>query len=300
MIISASRRTDIPAFYAEWFINRIRAGFCTVPNPFNLSQVRRVSLLPDDVDVIAFWTRNPQPLFPYLDELDSRGYRYYFQYSILDYPRSIDAKTPSLEAALVPFRQLAQRVSPRRVIWRYDPLVFSQATTPNYHREKYLAIAQALRGYTYRSVISVLDVYPKIRGRLEEMSAHGAALLPFNGTEPWFQGLVRDLVDIASDNDMQVFSCAEKIDLEMLGVKLGKCIDNDFILETFGVEVTSIKDPGQRKACGCVLSRDIGMYNSCLYGCQYCFATSSFERAVKNYAGHDPHLPSLLGSYEQS
>src|SRR5512139_3841787 len=110
MIISASRRTDIPAFYAPWFINRVRAGFCEVPNPFNRQQVSRISLSPEDVDVIVFWTRNPRSLFPYLDELERRGYRYYFQYTLLGYPLEIDNHGPPSIASLVTFRELAQRV----------------------------------------------------------------------------------------------------------------------------------------------------------------------------------------------
>src|SRR5512135_950390 len=128
MIISASRRTDIPAFYSRWFMNRVRAGYCTVPNPFNANQVKRISLLPEEVDVIVFWTRNPRPLFPFLKELDVRGVRYYFQFTLLDNPRSIDPKTPPAESALQTFRALSEQVGPARVIWRYDPLVLSQIT----------------------------------------------------------------------------------------------------------------------------------------------------------------------------
>ena len=119
MIISASRRTDLPAFYARWFINRVRAGYCLVPNPFNPRQISRISLAPEDVDVIVFWTRHARPLFPYLRELDERGYRYYFQYTLMDNPRALDTRTPSLEAALDTFRALARRIGPQRVIWRH-------------------------------------------------------------------------------------------------------------------------------------------------------------------------------------
>ena len=128
MIISASRRTDIPAFYSRWLLNRLRAGFCLVPNPFNPGQVSRIELGPQDVDTIVFWTRNPRPLFPFLDELDARGYRYNFQYTLLDYPRLIDEHTPPPPAALDTFRRLADRLGPQRLVWRYDPIVQSQIT----------------------------------------------------------------------------------------------------------------------------------------------------------------------------
>ncbi len=122
MIISASRRTDIPAFYAEWFMQRIRAGYCTVPNPFNRGQVSTISLAPEDVDAIVFWTRFPRPLLPHLDELDRCGYRYYFQFTLLDYPRSLETHRPDVRQAVEAFRTLAERIGPERVIWRYDPI----------------------------------------------------------------------------------------------------------------------------------------------------------------------------------
>jgi hypothetical protein len=295
MIISASRRTDIPAFYAYWFINRIRAGFCTVPNPFNPQQVARVTLAPEEVEVIVFWTRNPRPLFPYLEELDRGGYRYYFQYTLMNNPRELEAHTPNIKNALRTFGELSERIGPHRVIWRYDPIVFSQITPPNYHRQSFQEIAQALRGYTHRSVISLLDIYPKLKRRLEQVQNSGTGLLPFDGTQPWFGRLIRELVEIANQNRMELVSCAEELDLELYGARPGKCINDDLVSDVFGFEVTHSKDPGQRKACGCVVSKDIGMYDSCVFGCQYCYATSSFQRARVNYMRHDPDLPSLLG-----
>lgn len=301
MIISASRRTDIPAFYPRWFINRIRAGFCEAPNPFNRQQISRISLLPEDVEVIVFWTRNPRPLFPYLSELDERGYRYYFQYTLLGYPPQIDAHCPPLQASLSTFGELAQRIGPERVIWRYDPIVLSQATPPAYHRDAYSRLARALDGSTHRSVISLLDDYPKIHSRLQNMARQGAALLPTqfeekdaeNGLPGWLGALLRDLAEIAQSCRMEIVSCAEAFDLRPFSISPGKCVDDQTIKRVFGQEVAHIKDPGQRKACGCVASKDIGMYDSCLFGCQYCYATSSFERARANYLRHDPDAPAL-------
>lgn len=301
MIISASRRTDIPAFYSRWFINRIRAGFCEVPNPFNRGQVSHISLLPEDVDAIVFWTRNPRPLFPYLDELDARGYRYYFQYTLLGYPPEIDAQNPASQASLVTFRELAQRIGPRRVIWRYDPIVLSQATPPAYHREAFASLAGSLEGYTGRSVISIMDDYPKIRGRLQEMARRGAQMLPVSiddsvhqGRVPgWLGDLLRDLAEIAQSHRMEMVSCAEETDLRLYGILPGMCVDDLYIKSVFGIEVAHTKDPGQRRACGCVVSKDIGVYDTCLFGCVYCYATTSFARARANYLRHDPEAPSL-------
>lgn len=299
MIISASRRTDIPAFYAEWFMNRIRAGYCTVPNPFNHKQVSSISLKPEDVDVIVFWTRNPRPLFPYLVELDERDYRYYFQYTVLDNPRQIDPKTPPLEASLKTFCELSHRLGANRVIWRYDPIVFSQLTGAEFHRQTYQTIARALKGYTHHSVISVVDIYRKAGKRLRELSEQGVELIAYDGQpSERFDDLMYSLAWLAGENDMEIVSCAENLDLQPYGIQPGKCIDDEYIRKNFGLDVVHKKDPTQREACGCVVSRDIGIYDTCLFGCQYCYATTSFERAKDHYDQHDPRAPSLIGWYE--
>ncbi len=299
MIISASRRTDIPAFYAEWFINRIRAGYCTVPNPYNREQVARVSLHPEDVDVIVFWTRNPRPLFPYLDELNQRGYLYYFQYTLLGYPRQIDTKGPSRQAAINAFQDLANRVGSRRVIWRYDPIVFSELTGAQFHTENFAFIAEALRGYTHRLVVSVMDMYNKFRKRLDRLNQQGLGVVDYDGrSSPRYDALMNAIVQTARESDMEVFSCSEERDMGSYGISPGKCIDDEYIEATFGIEVGHKKDPGQRKACGCVVSKDIGMYDTCVFGCQYCYATVSFERAKGNFEAHNPESPALMGWYE--
>jgi Domain of unknown function (DUF1848) len=300
MIISASRRTDIPAFYARWFINRVREGWCSVPNPFNPQQVSMISLAPRDVDVIVFWTRNPRPLFASLKELDERGFLYYFQFTLMNNPRLIDQHNPPLRQALDAFRFLADRIGPERVIWRYDPIVLSEFTPPDFHRRTYSQLAQELRGYTSRSVISFLDVYAKIRRRLDEIGKQGAVLLESALVDPItmdlpseIAGLSADLADLAAQNQMEIVSCAEGWDLKRYGISSGKCIDDVLIWKTFGLDVNHLKDPGQRKACGCIASKDIGMYNTCLFGCSYCYATSSFEKARLHYQQHDPKSLSI-------
>ena len=178
MIISASRRTDIPAFSAEWMVRRLKEGYCTVANPYNRNQVTTISLKPEDVDAIVFWTRNPRPLMPYLDELDSRGYRYYFQFTILGYTREIDAKSPAATTAVEAFRELAERVGPRRVIWRYDPIVFTGMTPPAFHQENVQRLAESLRGHTRRVVVSIVDMYRKIEKRLKKLEGTTHGMLP--------------------------------------------------------------------------------------------------------------------------
>lgn len=299
MIISASRRTDIPAFYAAWFMKRIRAGYCTVPNPFNRKQVTVVSLKPEDVDVIVFWTRNPKPLLPHLEELTHRGFRYYVQYTLMNNPAELDPHAPSLDSSLATFRELAARTLPEQVIWRYDPMVFSAKTDVRFHEEVYRQIAAALHGSTHRCVISIVDIYRKIQPRLKALSNRGLDIAnPDTQPIEGFDNLMRTLVNMACEYEMELVSCAEEIDLQPYGIRPGKCIDDEYIRQVFGLDVTHAKDASQRPACGCVASRDIGMYDSCLYGCQYCYATTSFERAKHNHEQHNPDSPSLLGWHD--
>lgn len=300
MIISASRRTDIPAFYAQWFINRIRAGFCTVPNPFNSNQVSHIELSPEKVDVLVFWTRYPRPLFRYLDELDRAGYKYYFQFTVLNNPRTVDPKSPDFEKAINTFRELADRIGPERVIWRYDPILFTESLDSQYHLDTYGRIASALQGATRRSVISIMDPYPKIAKRMKDVAAQGYTALKESRLNEQINKSIPGLVEISCSYGMEIFSCAEDLDLSPYGVNPGKCIDDDYIKRIFGISVTAKKDPSQRKQCGCVLSKDIGMYDSCVFECQYCYATRSFDLAKRQHSEHDPNSPSLIGWFKSN
>ena len=292
MIISASRRTDIPAFYSEWFMSRITAGFCTVPNPIRKDQITRVSLKPEDVDVIVFWTRNPAPLMKHLDKLDARGYRYCFQYTIMDNPRALDPRCPAADDAIETALKLSDRIGPEKLIWRYDPIVFAGPLDAEFHKKTYERIGNALRGHARRSVISVMDVYRKIGKRLHSLAENGFELITPNILA--LEYLMRSLATMAKTNGMEIFSCAEEMDFSSCGVRPGKCIDDRYIARVFDLKVPCAKDPSQRKACGCVVSKDIGAYDTCMFGCAYCYATSSFELAKENHQRHDPAAASLI------
>jgi hypothetical protein len=294
VIISASRRTDIPAFYSQWFLERIRAGYCTVPNPFNAKQVSTVSLAPEDVDAIVFWTRNPRPLLAYLPELDERGHVYVFQYTLLDYPRWLEKNTPPVDAAIAAFREVAARIGPNRVIWRYDPLVFTRSIDADFHRGAFSRLAGALRGSTERVVVSIMDDYAKSRGRLSALDDETPQSKESACAGDAFGELMRDLAGIAGEHGMQIQSCAETLDLRAYGIEAGKCIDDALLNRLFNLNISATKDPTQRTYCGCVISKDIGMYNSCPFGCQYCYATASFETARTRYARHDAYATSLF------
>lgn len=297
MIISASRRTDIPAYYSEWFMNRIRAGYCCVQNPMNANQISRVSLLPSDVDVIVFWTKNARPLMPHLDELDAQEYRYYFQHTLTGYPRSLEPRTPPQAEVVSTFRDLSTRLGRDRVIWRYDPIVVSSATPIEYHREHFRGLARELGPYTFRVVISIVDDYRAARSRLVRLRERGIEVAPGDITDD-LRAMLGDMADVARAEGMEIVTCAEDLDLAEFGISSGKCVDGDLIHRVFGITVSARKDKNQRPACGCVESRDIGAYDTCPNGCGYCYANRSGRVTSDRVREHDPMSPSLVGRHD--
>ena len=293
MIVSASRRTDIPAFYTKWFMNRISDGFLLTRNPFNYNQIKRVSLNVSDVDVIIFWTRNPTPLMKDLDKLDALGYKYYFQFTITGYQKTLEKSTLNFYKAIEIFKKLSLKIGREKVIWRYDPILLSNVTPFEEHIELFNKIASFLNGYTTRVVISFADLYDKVNRNLKKLDSLDYQDIASN--QELCIELVKRLYDISQNNNIDIYTCAESFDLSNYGIKKGKCIDDGLIKDIFNVDVSSMKDPGQREHCGCVKSIDIGMYNTCMHGCRYCYATFNENLAHKNYKNHDFNSPFLIG-----
>ena len=275
------------------------AGYCAVPNPFNYKAISRISLSPEDVEIIVFWTRNPKPLFKSLNLLHREGFTYYFNYTLLDYPTLFDPMLTTLSHKLDTFKKLSDTIGPEKVIWRYDPIILSNLTPVEMHIKVYEKIAQSLRGYTYRSIISFVDLYKKVKNRFrselkEDIRIDTVHEKPIDT----YTLLLGQLAQIAHDNTIEIYTCSEPLDFTPYGIKPGKCIDSNYIKKFFAIEVDDRKDPHQRKFCGCVKSKDIGMYDTCLFGCKYCYATHSLTKAKKNYKTHNPDSPSLIGWYE--
>ncbi len=294
--MSVSRRTDIPAFYAEWFINRVRAEYCVVVNPFNANQLSYVSLKPKDVIAFVFWTRNPQPLIKYLPELDKRKYKYYFQYTIIGYPKEIDPKCPSLDPAIKTFRELSKLIGKEKVIWRYDPILLSSKTPEQWHIKQVTSLMKALRGHTNRMVISFIDPYRKTKIRLERETSDSFKLPPDAFDAQAYNKIAEFTGKEAKKYGLEVQSCAEEIDLIKYGINHGKCIDGELISRITRSSFLFKKDPFQRKLCGCMVSKDIGVNNTCLFGCKYCYATSSLKIARDNFKKHNKGA----GGYEKN
>ncbi|KHT47735.1 DUF1848 domain-containing protein [Vibrio sinaloensis] len=296
MIISVSRRTDIPAFYTPWFMNRVREGFLLTRNPFNAHQVRRVSLLPEDVELFVFWTRNPAMLMNHLNELDALGYKYYFQYTVTAYPKQLETRVPRPHRAIDTFVKLSDRIGADKVIWRYDPILLSSLVDINEHKRVFAKIASMLAGKTHKVVISFSDFYKKTERNLNLID--GLTYADITKMPDELNELSSYMARVANEHGMTIESCAEEIDGESYGIKHGKCIDDRLIKSVFNLDVSSIKDSGQREACGCIKSIDIGMYNTCLHGCSYCYATFNENIVMKNKSLHDPKSPFLVGGTE--
>ncbi len=283
MIISASRRTDIPRFYADWFMKRIQAGFVLVPNPYNPHHIARVSLAVRDVTAIVFWTRYPGPMLTRLHELDEQGFRYYFQITLNHYPSLYEANAEPLARVLDAIQQLAHQIGPARIIWRYDPIFFSRDLDSDFHLHNFATLSHALTGCTHRVVISLLDEYRKTVHRLHDLQCGftGDPLLRED-----LAALLAELARIARQNGMVMESCAEAVDLTALGIYPGRCIDDRLLREVFNLNLTFRKDPSQRPHCGCMVSKDIGINNTCPGGCVYCYAVGRPSTALNNYQRH--------------
>ncbi len=264
MIISASRRTDLPNYHAQWFCERIKEGYVDVKNPMNPKQIRRVSLSPDEVDCIVFWTKNPEPMMARLDEL--AAYPYYFQFTLTGYGKDIEPHVPHKKEKMIPiFQRLSDKIGSERVIWRYDPIMFNKMYTPEYHINAFGQIAEALNGYTEKCVISFVDEYVKNKKELK-------ALGVYEPEETQLFAFAEKLAQAAGENHMQIASCAEAVDLSGCGITHNCCIDPELIARITGRTLKAVKDRNQRKECGCAASVDIGAYHSCGNGCRYCYA----------------------------
>lgn len=297
-IISVSRRTDIPAFYSEWFMNRIKEGYCTVVNPFNFDQISRVDLRADAVECLVFWTRNPEPLIPHLRTLDQMGFAYYFLFSVLGYPTEFEPHSPPLDQSINRFKKLSDIIGKEKVVWRYDPVILSSATTTHWHTINFRTLCKELSPYTEKVILSIIDPYKKT---LKRMSSNMGEIVPLqkNDYDPLrYREVVHKCAERAKKYNLKISMCAEESDFSDCGVLPGKCIDDELIHRITGTTVTSRKDPSQRPRCQCVRSKDIGAPNTCLYGCAYCYATRSLQTARRAFKEHDPKSPSLRGHFE--
>lgn len=285
MIISASRRTDIPSFYSDWFFRRLKEGYVCVRNPMNPHQVSHVSLSPEVVDGIVFWTKNPAPMLSRLELL--RDYTYYFQFTLNPYGRDIERNVPSKNDIVIPtFQKLSTEIGKERVVWRYDPILLSEKYTMEYHRKYFRLMADRLSDYTEKCTVSFIDIYKNIQ----------RSITPLGITAP-SQNQIFDLMgvfsEIAEEHGIYMDTCAEEIDLKRLGIRHASCIDKERLARIGKYKLDISEDKNQRAACGCVSSIDIGAYNTCENGCVYCYANFNHTLVRNCRNAYAPDTPLL-------
>ena len=329
VIISASRSTDIPAFYAKWFFNRLAKGYCAWYNPFN-QQKMYISF--ERCRVIVFWTKNPAPIIPYLPELDKRGIHYYFQVTLNDYVKDgFEPNVPSVDERVETFKTLSNLIGKEKVIWRFDPLIITPNISPRELLTRIWNIGNKLKGLTDKLVFSFVDVkaYRKVQNNLVKETMLFTKEDVENAEANYAQRIeiVEGLKKIretwrGEGWNIEMATCAEDIDLEAYGIEHNRCIDGELMKRIFADDKElvyylytlkwpekdmfgeippipqkpkNVKDPGQRKICGCMVSKDIGMYNTCRHFCVYCYANTSKEAVLKNKDKHNDECESIIG-----
>ncbi len=288
MILSVSRRTDIPAFYSKWFINRIQEGYVYVRNPFNANQISNIPLSPDIVDCIVFWSKNPAPLLKYLPEINEK-YKgaFYLQYTINAYERDIEPGLPELNQRIETLKRISDTYGSEKVVWRYDPILLTAIYTKDWHKKQYEKLFQEIKSYTDTCVISFIDMYDKTA---KNTSPYGISAL----TTIEMEEIASSFAKIVEGSGLTIKTCAEGIDLKKYGIEHNSCIDQKRIEHIIGGKLKA-KPDHQRENCHCIECADIGIYNTCLHGCKYCYANFN-ESQVKNaFSVHDDNSPLLSG-----
>lgn len=318
-IISASRSTDIPAFYADWFFHRLKVGYSVWTNPFN-NKPLYVSY--QNTRFIVFWSKNPRPLLPHLDYLKERGIHCYVQYTLNDYDHdNLELNVPPLDVRIDTFKQLVDKLGVGGVVWRFDPLILTDTISRETLLGKIQTIGDQLRGYTEKMVFSFADIteYRKVKANLEKSGIHYHVWQPEEMLE-----FAEQLAQMNRERgwNYQLATCGEKVDLSPFGIEHNRCIDDRLMVRRaysdpilmkvlsaeinvpslfederpenaieldnghYAVIMKNNKDKGQRLACGCMISKDIGQYNTCIHDCEYCYANDNKQSAKQNYLRH--------------
>jgi len=289
MIINTGQRTDIPAFYAKWFANRLKEGFVCVRNPYNPEQVSRYRLDPSVVDAIGFCTKNPVPMFPYMDLL--KDYGQYWFVTITPYGRDIEPNVPDKHVLLEDFKKLSKMVGINSVGWRYDPIFITDKYSMEYHLRSFEKMAKELDGYTETVVISFIDLYEKVKVNFPEVQEVDQLQRLTLGKE---------IIRIAGEHGMKVKQCGEGNELAVYGADCGGCMRITDYEKAIGQKLEVPPFKGARDICSCYLACDIGAYNTCRHLCRYCYANASPDKVMQRSRMHDPDSPFLIGNYREN
>lgn len=285
MIFSVSQRTDIPAYYSEWLMKRLKAGFVDVANPFNPHLISRIDLHPQVIDCMMLLTKNPIPMMRYLDELD---FPYFFHITLTGFGREIEPHVPDKQNVLIPaIQQLAKKIGRHRIIWRYDPIFINERYSIAYHAHAFETICKALKDSVHEVIISFVDMYEKVERRSEKWQIRAMSFTQIHE-------LSEKLGKIAHSYGLRISTCCEGIDLSLYGIQKAICIDQKYIEQLIGYEIEA-KPWNQREHCDCISVVDIGSYDTCLHGCRYCYANHEDERVLKKVRGYDSDSTILCG-----
>ena len=283
MIISASRRTDIPAFYSDWFMGRLKEGYALVPNPRNPGRIGRVAISPQNVDCIVFWTKNPLPMLGRFGALDNMGYAHYTQFTLTPYGTDIEPLLPPKSSLLQAFTDMAALVGKQRCVWRYDPIFIDDKRSVAWHLAMFSKMCKKLENCTERCVLSFIDPYRHIGKSFRAM------------TTDEIHAIASGFSEIAAKHGIALFTCSEEIDLSDYEIGHSACIDQTLIEKIIGCSIKAKTDANQRAACCCVESVDLGAYDTCPHGCTYCYATFSRKTVLRRVQAHDPAAPMITG-----
>jgi len=282
-IVSVSRRTDIPAFYGDWFMRRLEEGFAGVVNPFGGKRYL-VSLRPEDVNCFVFWSKNFGPFMDNLETIDRLGYNFYFNYTVTSLPELFESNVEK-QAAIEALKRLSRRYSPRHINWRFDPIVISSGCDRDFYTSSFEQLASEFEGLVERCYISFVTEYNKVKRNFEELERTTNVKIAGRSEEFKIE-LANDLAEIAQSRGMQMFSCCG--DYLLNGkIKKAHCIDGNVIEDLFFPNGLKHREKHTRKECGCTESSDIGTYDTCPHGCIYCYANMNRQKAHKAFESHD-------------
>lgn len=288
MIISASRRTDIPGFFGDWFINRLKDGYLLIRNPMNTKQVSRIAISPDRVECLVFWTKNPSESFiDSLKIIDDFGFPYYFLFTITPYGNGIEKNLPDKKIVINKFKKISQTIGKDKIIWRYDPIFINNYYNAEYHKKSFDNLLENLKDHTEKCIISFVDKYPRISKRLDSNQIFELSLEKKIAISTSFSESIKN-------TNLTIETCCEDIDLSGLNIKHGHCIDGNLINKITDNKYIFTKDKVQRDLCGCIESVDIGTYNTCRNNCLYCYANWQNSININKYDPQSPILCSKL------
>ena len=275
MIISASRRTDIPSLHTKWFLNRLKEEYVITQNPISKNNFYKIPLDKNIIDIIVFWSKNPN--IDFLKEVKDLGYKFYLHFTITPYDKNIEKNIPDKNLLIKKFQTISKLFGKEKIIWRYDPIILNDDFNANYHINNFKNFADSLNGYTDECIFSFVQIYSKIKNNIKNINDNDKIIL------------IKNIKEISEKNNIKLKSCSQDFDnITNIRVEKSACIDKERIQKILGYSIKEKKDKSQRKLCNCIESIDIGMYNTCTNGCIYCYANS--KNILKDYDANNEIL----------